>query len=221
VIRSLALALEQLGDPAIRRVLWLSIALTLAAAVALVAGAATLLGTVDLVTIGWLDTVIDWLGGLAALVVAVVFFPAVAGIVASLFLERVAAAVEARHYPGLGPARGQGLIEAVGTALRFFALLVLANLVGLLVVYVIPGVNAVVFYAVNGYLLGREYYDLVALRRLPPGAARDARRAHGGRIFLAGVAIAVLLSIPVVNLLAPVVATAFMVHIFQRVVIMS
>ncbi|MEQ8965113.1 MAG: EI24 domain-containing protein [Azospirillaceae bacterium] len=221
MIRSLTLAIEQLGDPAIRRVLWLSIALTLATAVALVVGVAAALGSVDVVAIGWLDTVIDWLGGLAAAVLAIIFFPAVVGIIASLFLETVADAVEARHYPGLGPARGQGVIEALGTALRFFALLVIANLIGLAVVYVIPGINAIVFYAVNGYLLGREYYDLVALRRLTPAAAREARRARGGTVFAAGVVIAVLLSIPIVNLLAPIVATAFMVHIFQRVVIKS
>ena len=72
-----------------------------------------------------------------------------------------------------------------------------------------------VFYAVNGYLLGREYFELVAMRRLDPDAARRLRRAHRGELFVAGVVMAFLLTLPVVNLLAPVVITAAMVHLFE------
>jgi len=76
-----------------------------------------------------------------------------------------------------------------------------------------PPAYAVLFYGVNGYLLGREYFEQVAMRRLDPEAARRLRRAHQGRIVLAGVAIAFLLTVPILNLIAPVLATAFMVHL--------
>jgi hypothetical protein len=72
------------------------------------------------------------------------------------------------------------------------------------------------FYAVNGHLLGREYFEVVALRRLDPQAARQLRRDYAGRIWLAGTLIAVTFSIPLLNLAAPVLGTAFMLHRFQR-----
>jgi uncharacterized protein involved in cysteine biosynthesis len=74
----------------------------------------------------------------------------------------------------------------------------------------------VLFYALNGYLLGREYFELVALRHLPAPAAAQLRRRHRVKLFWGGVTIAFLSSLPVVNLLVPVIATAFMVHVFEQ-----
>src|SRR5690606_4741546 len=79
----------------------------------------------------------------------------------------------------------------------------------------IPFLSPVLFYGLNGYLLGREYFEAVALRRLDEGRTRVLRRARGGQVFLAGVVIAVLMTVPLVNLVAPVIATAFMVHLFE------
>jgi uncharacterized protein involved in cysteine biosynthesis len=56
----------------------------------------------------------------------------------------------------------------------------------------------------------------VAVRRLTHDQVRTLRRRHRGRLTTAGVVITVMLTIPLVNLLAPVVATAFMVHVFER-----
>jgi uncharacterized protein involved in cysteine biosynthesis len=79
-----------------------------------------------------------------------------------------------------------------------------------------PGVNFFVFLGLNGYLFGREYFEVVALRRLDPLAVRAARRRAAGRVFVAGVVIAGLFAIPFVNLVAAVIATAFMVHLVAR-----
>jgi uncharacterized protein involved in cysteine biosynthesis len=81
----------------------------------------------------------------------------------------------------------------------------------------LPVLNPFVFYALNGYLFGREYYEIVALRRLDEKRAGDLRRRNSGRIFLAGVVIAFMLTVPLLNLIAPVIATAFMVHIFETI----
>ena len=61
-----------------------------------------------------------------------------------------------------------------------------------------------VFWLVNGFLLGREYFQLVAMRRLGPDGAAALRRRHFWRIWLAGTPMAVPLSVPVVNLLVPI-----------------
>jgi uncharacterized protein involved in cysteine biosynthesis len=46
-------------------------------------------------------------------------------------------------------------------------------------------------------------------------AVYKLRRKHRSKLFVSGVVIALLFTIPLVNLIAPVVATAFMVHIFH------
>jgi len=84
-----------------------------------------------------------------------------------------------------------------------------------LVFFFLGPLNLFVFYALNGYLLGREYFELIAHRRMEPLQALHLRRAFQGQMFLAGVIITFLMTIPVVNLLAPVIATATMVHLVQ------
>lgn len=209
-------AFGQLQDPRTRGVVWLGLGGALALMAATIAAMVWLLRSTAVVDLGWLDLIIDVLGGAAAVVLAFLFFPGLVTGVSGLFVERVADAVEARDYPGLAPARSPGLAETLGNASRFLALVLVLNAVALVFVYLIPGVNLIVFYALNGFLLGREYFELVALRRLDLAEMRARRRAHGPRIFAAGVIIAVLATIPVVNLLIPVVATAFMVHVERR-----
>ena len=65
-------------------------------------------------------------------------------------------------------------------------------------------------------MLGREYFEMVGVRRLPAADVTSLRKAHGLSVLMTGVAIAFLLTIPVVNLLMPVVATAAMVHLFEK-----
>jgi uncharacterized protein involved in cysteine biosynthesis len=79
-----------------------------------------------------------------------------------------------------------------------------------------PGINVLLFLGLNGYLFGREYFEVVALRRLDVVGARRMRQRFGARVFIGGVVIAALFALPLVNLVAPVIATAFMVHIFQE-----
>ena len=95
--------------------------------------------------------------------------------------------------------------------------LIAFNLLALSVSLIVPPLGVITFYLVNGYLLGREYFELVALRRLDPATATALRRRYRWRVLIAGIVIAVLVSIPFVNLLAPVLGTAFMVHVFQGI----
>lgn len=209
-------AIEQLGDPAIRRVLWISVGLSVLVFALVWTGVGYLLTQTTFFQIGWLDTAIDVLGGFATLAVSWLLFPAVVSTTTGFFLEGVADAVERRHYPNLPPVRSQPLEEAVASAVKFFGLMLLLNLI-LLLFLLIPPVFPFVFYGVNGYLLGREYFELVAARRLDPVEARSLRRRHGRTLFIAGVLIAFLLTIPFVNLVAPVVGTAAMLHLFETI----
>ena len=142
-------------------------------------------------------------------------FPAVVTLVMGFFLERVAGAVEALDYPGRGPPRRAAIRETLAVSLRLMLTTVALNLLALPVYVLVPGINLFVFLGLNGYLFGREYFEVVALRRLDGDAARAMRHRFGGRVFLGGVVIAGLFAVPFVNLAAPVVATAFMVHLFE------
>ena len=146
----------------------------------------------------------------------VLMVPAAAAVV-GFFLDDVADAVEARHYPGLPPAKPLGLGRQLGDALRFLGLVVLVNLVALVVYLAVPPLAPVVFWAVNGFLLGREYFQLVALRRVGRPQADALWRRHFWRIWLAGTAIAVPLSVPVLSLVVPMLGVAVFAHQVQRV----
>ena len=204
-----------MADPAIRRALWVSIGLSLVVFLGVWTGVGWALTHFTLFQAGWLDAAIDVLGGLATLAVSWFLFPTVVSTTTGFFLDGVAAAVERRHYPHLPPARSPPLGETLASAAKFFAVMLLLNIVMLLFL-LLPPVFPFVFYGVNGYLLGREYFEVVAARRLDPVAARMLRRRNLRTIFPAGVLLALLLTIPVVNLLAPLVGTAAMVHLFAK-----
>jgi uncharacterized protein involved in cysteine biosynthesis len=103
-----------------------------------------------------------------------ILFPAVMVMVMSFLLEDIAEAVEARHYPALPPARPQPVGEMLRSGLAFAAVTVAINLLALpfyLLLIFLPPLNLFLFYGVNGYLFGREYFEIVALRRQTPSDA--------------------------------------------------
>lgn len=219
MIRALFLAFAQLSDPGARRVVWIGVLSAAAAFLLLALGVWWALFHTALTGYAWVDWALDLLGGLAVVALAWVLFPATVGMVSSFFLDEVVRAVERRHYPHLPPARQTGMGEELLTALRFFAVVLLVNLVALPLYLTLPGLNLVIFYTVNGYLLGREYFEMVAIRRLGRKEATFLRRARPLKPFLAGIVIAFLSTIPFVNLLVPVIASAFMVHVYQSMAI--
>jgi CysZ protein len=208
-------AVYALSTPPLQRIVALSLVLALLTFVLLWLAVASVLYNTALFEWRPLNWLTDVMGGLAVLALSWLFYPAVVTLIMSLFLERVAAAVEALDYPGLGPPRRQPIRETLGAMLRLTGLTLLLNLLALPAYLLLPGINLFLFLALNGYLLGREYFEVVALRRLDAAATRAARNRFGLRVFLGGVVIAALFALPLVNLVAPVVATAFMLHLFE------
>lgn len=214
MLRAFFRALGQLGDQRIVTLLGASVLLAIGMFAGLWIAVGWLLTHTVLSEWRWLDTALAVLGGFGTLLLTWLLFPAVVSASIGLFLERIAAAVEARHYPGLPRAPGMPTLAAVWNALRFLVVLLALNLL-LLPALLLGPVFPVLYYAVNGYLLGREYFELVALRREAPAAARAMRRAHRLTAFGAGLVTAILLTLPLVNFLAPVLTTMAMVHLVE------
>ncbi len=169
----------------------------------------------------WLSTV-EWLVDIAAIgaiaIASFFLFPAVMVTIMALLLDDIAQAVERRYYPDLPGCREQPLGEILRGSVIFVIVTLILNLLVLplyLVLIWIPPLNLVLFYLLNGYLLGREYFEMVAVRRLDLAGIKQLRRSFRGRVILAGAVITFLLTIPLVNLVTPIIATAFMLHIFE------
>lgn len=217
-------ALAQLGDSRFLRVTLLGMVLALLLLIGFSMGAVWLLehflpSSIDLPWIGRIDWIGTMLGlglGVALAVLSVFLMVPVASAFSGLFLDRVAEAVEARHYPGLPPAQPQSLWDTLIGSVNFLGVLILVNLLALILWPLAGPFVPVLFWAVNGYLLGREYFELAAQRRMTRAEARALRRANGGQIWLAGGLMAVPLTIPVVNLLVPVLGAATFTHLFHR-----
>ena len=228
MFRAFLAALRQLGDPPIKRVIWRvalwTAALSLLVGVALWTAIAGIDPTMsfDFIPILWLKGLLVWVAGIFVGVLGVfaffavfwLLFAVIVQLVAGFYLEDIITAVEARHYPELPPAISQSVSGAVVNALQYFAMLVFLNLLAM-PFYLIPLFGVLVFYLVNGYLIGREYFELVALRRIDARSAATLRKAQRGQVFGAGLITTLLFSLPVVNLVAPIVAAAAMVHIFE------
>ncbi|MEM7268814.1 MAG: EI24 domain-containing protein [Pseudomonadota bacterium] len=152
--------------------------------------------------------------GLILLLSSFLMFP-VAAIFIGLFLDEIADAVEARHYPHLPEPRRQSWGEVIANSFEFLLFLIGANVLALIVYLMATVFAPFVFWIVNGYLLGREYFEVVAMRRMDREQAKALRRKHLGTIWLSGALIAIPLSVPVLNILAPLVGVAVFVHIYH------
>lgn len=217
-------ALAQLGDPRFLRVTGLGIAL----AVALLVLAYALLlwaiesfapGTVTLPLlgpVGGLDTLLGLGSLLLMLGLSVFLMVPVASAFAGFFVEDVAAAVEARHYPDLPPVPRAPLGDTLVESVNFVGVIVAVNLVGLILYAGAGPFSPLVFWALNGYLLGREYFVMVATRRLGRPSARAFYKANRGKVWLAGVLLAAPLALPLINLVIPVLGVATFTHLFHR-----
>lgn len=213
-------ALSQVGDPRFRKVLLLGIGLTIALLVAAYAGLLMLFQTssTELPLIGevtWLNDLLGWGSLLLMIIVSVFLMVPVASAITSMFLDEVAQAVEDRHYPSLPIVSRIPINEAVRDTLSFLGILIVANLLALILYVAFSPVALFIFWGLNGYLLGREYFQLAAMRRIGREGAKKLRRKHKLTIWAAGVLMAMPLSVPLVNLVIPILGAATFTHLFH------
>ena len=216
---SLLRALGQLSDPAVLRVLVKSVAVTL---LLFVAAAAAGWYALDRLLEAYRVPYASEAGPLIAFVLSVLgawlLFRFVALAVLQFFADEIVKAVERRHYPAeAARARELPFREELANSLRGLARAVLVNLIALpfALALLVTGLGtAILFWAVNAWLLGRELQDMVWLRHAHAAGAKPP--LSGGQRFFLGGAIAALLLIPFANLLAPVIGAASATHLIHR-----
>ncbi|AXS39025.1 sulfate transporter family protein [Breoghania sp. L-A4] len=208
---------SQVLSPPFRAILWKSLGITVALLIVVwMAIQGTVVYFIDFTSYPWLETVIGILTGIGALIGLGFLIAPVSAIFAGLFQDEVADLVESQDYPADPPGKPMALIPSLWLAVKFAGVVILGNLIALILLLV-PGINIVAFFLVNGYLLGREFFQFAAMRDVDEAAAKRLRKAHGGTVLLGGLLIAGVLAIPILNLLTPIFATVFMVHLYKRV----
>ncbi len=217
-------ALGQLGDHRFRRVLFVGIGLTFAVLIGVYAIFLTtmqwLLGeSTTLPILGevhWVNDLVSWGSLFLMLGLSVFLMVPVASAITSFFLEDVAKAVEARHYPDLPKVAPVPLWDAMRDTVNFLGVLIGLNIVAVGLYLLFPPLALFIFWGLNGLLLGAEYFQLAAMRRVGRLRAKQLRRKHILTIWLAGILMAMPLSIPLVNLIIPILGAATFTHIFHK-----
>jgi len=223
-------ALSQMFSPPFRAVLWKSIGAAIVLLIVIGIALQRLLawmvqsggawvestvGTTYHGTVDMMQLILSIIAGLGVVVGMAFLMPAVTALVASLFADEIAETVERTHYPADLPGKplpiGRALLEGVKTA--GFAILVYLCAVPFLL---IAGLGVFIFFFATAFLLGREYFELAAMRFHPVAEAKALRKRHQSTVFMAGMLIAAFVSIPIVNLATPLFATALMVHMHKR-----
>lgn len=215
---SALLAFNQLFTKPFRSVLWKTLGITLLLLalvwVGMASGVEYLLSMEDFLP-GWAETTAAIVAGLGFVFGLWFLIIPVSTVVAGLFLDEVSRVVETTHYPSEAHGHDLSIMETVVQTLRFLGVVILVNLVVLLLIPFL-GLGVPLFFVANGYLLGREYFEQAALRFRTRAEVKELRVRHGGKIFLAGLLISCLIAVPLLNLLTPLFATAFMVHVHKR-----
>ena len=165
----------------------------------------------------WLDEAGFWL---VAMVGSYVLFPAVATLVMGFLSDKIALAVEEEYYPHRIGMRKVPVLDVVFGSVKLLLLMVIINLIAL-VPYILLLATAgtgtfLLFIAVNGFLLGREYFEMVGIRHMDTRSLNRLRAQNSGKVFVAGAVIAGLFAVPFLNILAPIIGTSVMTHIFQH-----
>jgi uncharacterized protein involved in cysteine biosynthesis len=162
--------------------------------------------------LAWLLSI---MAGLGIITGALFLMPVVTAFVGSFFVDEIADVVEREHYPAEPPGRALPFFRALIEGVQFAALALLVYLCALPFIF-FAGLGIIILFLANSYLLGREYFELAAMRFRSPHEAKAMRKTNAVYLFLAGMFIAAFVSIPIINLATPIFGMAFMVHVHKK-----
>jgi len=213
-MRAMTAILGGLKDVIFGRLTWLAIInLVIAVTLTILAATALIRYVVPLIPdgAGWFGNVTtfgEFVASVAVVVLAIALSPAISMVVGGVLFDFAAERVEKKI--GAPKARNVPLAEGVLNGARIALPALLLNLVAI-PLYFIPGVNALTFYALNGYLMGREYATITAARHMSYREAVALRKRNGLSVFFVGLACSVI------PFFAPLVGASAMTRLVQAV----
>ncbi|MEM8812544.1 MAG: sulfate transporter family protein [Pseudomonadota bacterium] len=217
LLENASLSFRQALSKQFRSILWRSLGLTLLLLVAVWVGLQAALAVFVVLPWFWLEAALGVVAGLGSLGLLGLLVAPVTALFAAIFQDEIADKVEKTSYPNETAGIPVPLGRSIALAVKFVSLVIIVNLISLILLLV-PGVNLVVFFLANGYLLGREFFEFAAHRFHEEADVRRLRNEHGTTIFLGGLIIAGILAVPLLNLLTPIFATIYMVHVHKALV---
>lgn len=212
-------SVREMFKPRFRGVVWKSVGLTIMLFIFMWFGLENLISDWLLPFLPswpWLTTAILFIFGAGLVVGAGFLLAPTTAIFAGLFIDEIAEHVEETHYGDDPPGKTVPLGQSVWLAIKFTVLVIITNLIALMLV-ILPGINFAIFFFVNGYLLGREYFQFAAMRFMSEGDANRLRKQNRWTVIMGGMVITGLMSIPILNLFTPVFAASLMVHLFKDI----
>jgi CysZ protein len=215
MLESALRAFRDTFSPEFRKVLWKALGLTIVLFIFVMVAVQVALSILVGFPWPWLDTVVAVAAGLGLFAGLFFLMAPVMALFAGLFLDDIAELVERRDYPQHRPGMPLPTIQAAFTGVRFGLLVLAVNLA--LLPTLLLGIGAVAMVLANAYLLGREYFEMVAMRHMPAAEARRLRKENAPRILAAGFIPAFLVIVPLVNIITPIFSTVYFVHIFKRI----
>lgn len=223
IFQAFGLAVAQLSDARFRRVFMIGIGLSLVLLIGATAGFSWFIEWITpeeawlpvLGEVKWLGDLLSWGAAFLLAFLSIFLMVPVASAITSMFLDDVADAVEGEHYPNLPPADRTSFGDALRDTVNFLGVLLAANLLAILLYLFFAPAAIFIFWGLNGFLLGREYYTMAAIRRVGRTRAKQLRRENFGTIWMAGILMAMPLSVPLLNLLIPILGAATFTHLFH------
>ena len=155
------------------------------------------------------------IGTLGSTVLAWFLFPLFYPLLISFFDDAMADTIERSDYPQLMRA-SPPFWPTIWHDVVFTLKALLLNIV-ILPLFIIPPLHFIVYYVMNGYLLGAQFFRMAAGRRMGKPNADALVKRYRGKIALGGLAIMICATIPFLNLIAPVLGVATMLHLFHAV----
>lgn len=223
-ITSFGKTLTQIGDPRFRWVLFKGIGLTFVLLIAVYTAFLMFLNWIGagqtvqelLGNISWVGDLFTFASLFLMIALSIFLMIPVASAITSLFLDEVADAVEDKHYPELPDVPRVSFSEGLKDSVNFLGVLIAANIFALVLYAIFPPFSLFIFWGLNGFLLGREYFQLVAMRRVGRAEAKKLRKKHMGTIWLAGTLMAMPLVVPLLNLVIPILGAATFTHLYHQ-----
>ena len=225
ILPSFFAALGQMGDPRFRHVLIKGVGLTIALLIIVTTSFVLLINYITgesaffqfLGSVRWISDLISWGSFFLISFLFIFLMVPVASAITSLFLDEVAQAVEDKHYPHLPQVQSVPFGEAMRDTVNFLGVLIGANFLALFLYVLFSFAAPLIFWALNGFLLGREYFTLAGMRRVGRTQAKVMRNQNRGTIWVAGILMAMPLSIPLLNLIIPILGAATFTHLYHRI----